>query len=580
MPPEKKRKSGTPSDVIEKLRAAKKMRKAWVEQAVVVEQAARGVDLLFFSQYTKMNESGKVTSDYLKMVEIAVGRLLEGWSLRHQILHINKAREEGVTCSFCMSSSWSENCLSCTSPVVYHRVIWVAALYMHKLVMASILNTKNLDYYLIAALLLSLKVQMPTAVPWGVGLTIQLITGAPPYSEDSREFYASTREEVLKAEQKVLQIVGERNIRCLLPMDHIDEGVKILFGEPLGSNEAITDKMVVREHRRKIVWQRAARFCGYQFYTPLLGTCDPKEIAFGMVWVAWRTSCSTAEEVEFCEESILKNLGLDSSIEDMLVPSPRSIVSLLQCGILTHGDRLWFGDVHYPQATLLSTAGAPRFQTESKIHDSLLGLTMSFPRSVSDPYSNFTEEDLLDEWKVRRGENLYSIATMHEGWPRKKRKQILQGLLGPVTTSPLTYEVLYWMVHYWVQHEDWAPLKALCVDSLSPGTRCLRSVLKSLLAAKVLLPGHNVHLGGFLSSLSHPSSVRSLSQPWKIYEAPDASTTLLDTVPPRSVLPCSATFGNWYEVTLPSGEQGWGFANGSLGAHACQRNPSKTPKRP
>eukprot|EP01059_Diplonema_ambulator_P003808 TRINITY_DN13504_c0_g1_i1.p1 TRINITY_DN13504_c0_g1~~TRINITY_DN13504_c0_g1_i1.p1 ORF type:complete len:593 (+),score=96.32 TRINITY_DN13504_c0_g1_i1:44-1780(+) len=553
-PREKKRRLGVSSDIIAKLQAAKKAKGAWAEPGVIIEQAARSVDLLFFNGYVTLNETrDRWQFDYIKMINESVGKLLNGWAARRHLLEAPD-KFYSSQCPMCMvaidivTENPTPNCPGCNLPKpTLHRVIWVAAYYTHKLLMAGTLFKRNLDVFLTACLLLSLKVQMPMNITWGVGLTIQLVTGEAPCCEENREFYTAMREEVIRAEQKVMQLVGERNIRCLLPMDHLAEGVGLLYPSWEG-NWIITENEIVREHRRRLVYQRAARLCGEAFYTPLMGSCDVKEVAFGMVWLAWRTSCRSVEELEAGEDTVLTKLSLKTSIEGMLQPSPTSVKSLLDFGILSHGERLFLTGTDHPQATLHYTMSTVQYQTDSKIHTSLVSLTKATEKGQQ--FIGYSELALLGEWKVRRGECLFKLSEMHLGWPRKKRKEILKELLGVETTATLPFEVLYWMVHYWVSTGNSALLGFLRPEAFTPASYCLKQILQKYLTTSPLV-------APLAPYLSHPQHLLTTAS-WEVRTHPRSESAIVTTIPPATRVQCIGTFGKWYHVKVGS-QLGWGF---------------------
>ena len=378
--------------------STRQQEKAYDGSAVlVVEQAVRGLDLLFFTPTQHPKEDGR-GSLYLSLLRMAVLRLFDAWRERQYLLALFRkgdatacpvclaAETSGAACNTSMFSSQQDSrrcevlrrtyppCTACanTNPPLL-RVLLAATFYVHKLLMAGVLTNANMEVALVASLLVSLKVQMPVDVSWGVSLTIMLVTGKNLEGSANAEHYSKMREEVIFFEHKLLQVVGERGVRCLLPTDFIQSDVakvvalmrKSSAGNADDRSNAVLAAYVesTLDARAAFILAKAHQLEVLCLETPLLCTCDAREISSALVYLAWRLSCETTAEVEAGDSAVLTSLdvacGAFATFQHVLSsmagqkpptsslnPIPENSVRfLIASGLVTQGDELYFGDV-------------------------------------------------------------------------------------------------------------------------------------------------------------------------------------------------------------------------------------------
>eukprot|EP01063_Lacrimia_lanifica_P034737 TRINITY_DN649_c2_g1_i1.p1 TRINITY_DN649_c2_g1~~TRINITY_DN649_c2_g1_i1.p1 ORF type:complete len:715 (+),score=103.80 TRINITY_DN649_c2_g1_i1:212-2146(+) len=480
-------------------------------------------------------------------------RLMEGWSLRSKVFGGALVRPE-ETCPAAPGApdvhhhdheyppvpagmatldddpSHSGNSLQQQSPApVYHRVVWLAAVYLHKMLLAGhTFNEKRLEATVAACLLVALKVQTPMKIQVGMTSVIQMVTGD---ATDAILKNLKLRDQVIRQEEHLVNTVGELGLASYVPMDLVANAVARLAGATGTGNEYTAAVRVAIAARRARITDVAVWLCQEAFYTPLIATCDADEIARAMVWMAWRMTCTTDGEIAV-EPVVLDALSVSASIAPALSPQAVSPLGLVEFGLLTHGDMLYaplplsdpdapLNYVHLGSLRVLGTNTERTIQFEATGRHppvaSLFDLIDCHPSLSAHlgPAGAFTyvrqlrasqgaaaaERELSKLVTVIRGhgkDDYFSIAHLADGWALGKRVRALGPLHECVGTggkvpqaSPgvalcdvsCGYECLYWSVRRLAATGYAERLRQLRGHAPSAGSDALQHVLRHLRTA-------------------------------------------------------------------------------------------------
>ena len=346
--------------------------------ATVVEQAMRGADLLAESHYTSWGETGLQTR-HIEITDLVVTTMFKAWGERSATLQQNTPEDR--SCRFCAAQPDTTYhapykcplCFGSRPPPLLPRPLAASIIYLHKIILAGEITEENMGLYMIACLLMALKVQMPITVSWGVSVAILLVTGK---AIEEREYYKKTREEVLLLEHKVLQIVGETGLRCVLPSDYIASNVDNVISF-LRKPDHTEYQAILSDALKTTLRNRAQRLEVLCLTTPLYNTCDSRELGSAFCYLAWRSLwgrihgkgrvCASLEEVEALDSKVLSLLTpnskhfaeVQSHLDDLqarLASKDAARMNnipyntmhfLIKHSLIQHNDSLYFGGISF-----------------------------------------------------------------------------------------------------------------------------------------------------------------------------------------------------------------------------------------
>ena len=529
---------------------AQELSNAWSERIVVIDRAASSVDLLFHSPYTKESERLS-SSQYEKLIIKAVEKLKCGW--RERAHYIDETASKSTTCFKCLRLGVVEvECPTCSSePHTYSRVIFVAIQYVHRVLLTGAINDDNIDDYCTACLILALKAQMPATIQWGMTRVIQLVTGSQNISSQQ---LLSIRENIINCELVVFQVLGPGNTDCILAVDLISSQVELLFGkDPLQVISPTQTSIFIR--KRGIV-KRAVQFFTLIVSTPLPVICTPEEISACLVWLAWRTSCSTTAEVLLQENQLLQKLKLTPETENNGngKPGEEFLHILIRKGLLRHSEKLWYNNRQTPQAVLTFEAEEGPLLTEcdsGKTHSLLTTLTAS----IDSENPTVDDREIYSRWRVQRHTSLWALSTLLKGDPLYKRRQSLKASRLCPTPPPCKaiLETVYWLGYRCAQVNYWEPLRSLRLEATSEvgtATNIIQTALEMLVDHDVIKSNHSFALQ--LRSRQIPQQFIVDSKPydcWSLFEQPSPFSKEICEIPDGSeVISLSQRGETWFKI--------------------------------